>query len=96
MCFWEAWLKASIQTEGYDGGWDGKWEVTIGFLPVSTVVELVVFHLPIGVQYDQAIDPHLAWYRNSQSIQSEVQVILSQSVIYHVSLPGYSRHLPLH
>jgi hypothetical protein len=36
-CFWEAWLKASIQTEGYDGGWDGKWEVTIGFLLVSDI-----------------------------------------------------------
>jgi hypothetical protein len=33
-------LKASIQTEGYDGGWDGKWEVTIGFLRVSEVLTL--------------------------------------------------------
>jgi hypothetical protein len=30
-------LKASIQTEGYDGGWDGKWEVTIGLLLVSEI-----------------------------------------------------------
>jgi hypothetical protein len=30
-----AWLNASIWTEGYEGGWEGKWEVMMGLLAVS-------------------------------------------------------------
>jgi len=52
-------LKASIQTEGYDGGWDGKWEVTIGFLLFNFSLRYIRrAGLPICIQYDQAVDPH--------------------------------------
>jgi len=50
----KAWLKASMWTEGYDGGWRGKCEVINGFLQVSRC-RCELGDVPVGIEYDDAV-----------------------------------------